>query len=213
MVLIDPGHGGQDSGAMRNGVLEKDLALDVAHRLERLAQKRGFETMMTRRDDKWISLARRAAAANRERNCIFVSIHFDEGARAAATGVQTFYAAQQAPKSSIPSWLPFLQPALGEPGNIESQSLAAFVQEAIVARTRAFNRGTTAQQFYVVANVRHPAVLVEGGFLSNDEDIAKLTTEGYREELALAITEGLVQYRDLAGVRPATLALGDASPE
>ena len=61
------------------------------------------------------------------------------------------------------------------------------------------NRGTRAEQFYVIANVRHPAVLVEGGFLSNNDDVAKLTREDYRQQLATAISEGVMRYRDLVG--------------
>ncbi len=214
LVIIDAGHGGKDSGTMRNDILEKDLALDVARRLERLTQARGFATLMTRRGDESISLANRAAAANRERDCIFVSIHFDEGARAEATGVQTFYAVRQIPRTiGLPSWLPFLQPVVVAPNNLESQSLAGFVQESLVAGTRAFDRGTHAEQFYVVANVRHPAVLVEGGFLTNNDDLTKLATNEYREQLAGAIAEGLVRYRAVASERSLNLAVVHDSSE
>ena len=103
LVVIDAGHGGQDSGTMRNGVLEKDLSLDVALRIEGLARVHGFRTLLTRTNDSWISLAERAALANREDDCIFVSIHFDEAARPAATGVQTFYAIREVPKTLAPS--------------------------------------------------------------------------------------------------------------
>jgi N-acetylmuramoyl-L-alanine amidase len=209
-VIIDAGHGGQDSGAIRNGVLEKDLTLDVARKLDRLLRAQGLETVLTRAGDETVSLAGRAEIANRERDSIFVSIHFDEGGRAAATGVQTFYAARQVPaESGIRSWLPFWQRVSSEPTNLESQSLAGFVQQAMVARTQAFDRGTRAQQFYVVANVRHPAVLVEGGFLSNTDDIAKLQSEAYREQLARAISEGIARYREVAGQRRQTLAVAE----
>jgi N-acetylmuramoyl-L-alanine amidase len=208
-VIIDAGHGGEDSGAIRNGVMEKDLTLDVALRVERLVRTKGLATVLTRDVDKSISLVNRAAVANRERDSIFVSIHFDEGGRAAATGVQTFYAVRQVPAAAgLASWLPFLQRVSAAPDNVESQSLAAFVQGALVSGTRAFDRGTRAEQFYVVANVQHPAVLVEGGFLSNNDDIAKLTTESYRQQLAEAITEGILRYREAAGQRePSTLAV------
>jgi N-acetylmuramoyl-L-alanine amidase len=207
-VIIDAGHGGQDSGAIRHGVLEKDLTLDVARKLERLVRAQGLETILTRSGDETVSLASRAALANRERDSIFVSIHFDEGGRAAATGVQTFYAARQVPaEGGITSWLPFWQRVSSEPSNLESQSLAGFVQQAMVARTRAFDRGTRAQQFYVVANVRHPAVLVEGGFLSNTDDIVKLQSEEYRQQLAIAISEGILRYREVAGQQRQTLAV------
>src|SRR4029450_7297514 len=78
VVVIDPGHGGQDSGAMCGGVLEKDLTLDVARRIDRLLEAEGIATLMTRLGDTYVSLADRASFANRVRNCIFVSIHFNE---------------------------------------------------------------------------------------------------------------------------------------
>lgn len=206
LVVIDPGHGGQDSGAMRNGVSEKDLTLDVALRVEGLARVHGFRTLLTRPNDTWVSLPARAAVANRENECVFVSIHFDEGSRPTANGVQTFYALHPPPKSGAPAWLPFLQPIMPQPVNLESQSLAGFVQDGLVERTHAFNRGTRAEQFFVVANVRHPAVLVEGGFLTNDADIARLSTDDYREQLAAGITDGIVHFREAAAARGSTLA-------
>jgi N-acetylmuramoyl-L-alanine amidase len=199
LVVIDAGHGGHDSGTLRDGVLEKDLTLDVARRVDQLVRGNGLQTVLTRADDHAISLADRAAVANEQRDCVFVSIHFDEGNRTAATGVNTYYAAHQATgPRPFPSWLPFVQPVSAEPVNFASQSLAGFVQEALVTRTRAFDRGTRAEQFYVIANVRHPAVLVEGGFLTNNDDIAKLRTESYRQQLAQAIVEGIMRYRDFA---------------
>ncbi len=212
LVIIDAGHGGDDSGTMRNGVMEKDLTLDVARRVERLAQMQGLSTIMTRESDARKTLPERAALANKQNDGIFVSIHFDEGARAEATGVQTFYAVHQMPKSIFPSWLPFLQPASVTPENLESQSLAGFVQEALVRRTHAFDRGTRAEQFYVVANVRHPAVLVEGGFLTNNDDLIRIATDEYREQLAAAITDGLVHYREITNQQK-TLALSAGPPE
>ena len=131
MVIIDAGHGGQDSGTMRDGILEKDLTLDLARRLDQLLRANGFRTMLTRAGDEYVSLSNRAVAANGQRNCVFVSIHFDEGSRATASGVNTYYAARQVPKSPLlPSWLPFLQPVSSEPANLESQSLAGIVQQA-----------------------------------------------------------------------------------
>ena len=210
LVIIDAGHGGNDSGAIREGVKEKDLTLDVALRLERLLKASGVATKLTRSSDKTVSLAERAAAANEERDCVFVSIHFDEGKRTAATGIGTFYAARQAaPVPLVASWFPFAQPVShSETSSIESQSLAELIQDSLVTRTQAVNRGTRAEQFYVIANVRHPAVLVEGGFLSNNDDVAKLAREDYRQQLASAISDGVMRYRDLVGQRGAMAAAG-----
>ena len=93
---------------MHNGVLEKDLTLDVARRVEGFARVHGFRTMLTRPSDIWVSLAARADTANRQNDCVFVSIHFDEGSRAVASGVQTYYATRPQPTSTIPSWLSLL---------------------------------------------------------------------------------------------------------
>jgi N-acetylmuramoyl-L-alanine amidase len=197
VVVIDPGHGGQDSGTMKSGLVEKELALDVAHRLERHLQERGLAAVMTRADDSYISLQDRATIANSQPESVFVSIHFDEAGRAAATGIETYYAAHPISfPDRVASWLPFLQRTSSEPPNVESQSLAAFIQESAIARTQAMNRGTRPQQFFVIANVHHPAVLVEGGFLTNKEDAIRLTNAEYREQMAAGIAEGILQYRD-----------------
>ena len=212
LVIIDPGHGGIDSGTTSAGILEKDLTLDVAHRVRRLVHLQGVETLLTREKDDYKSLANRADFANRQRDCIFVSIHFDEAQRAESTGVETYYAAHPFERAfPFSSWLPFLQRASAESPDILSQSLAGFIQESLIKRTQAFDRGTRAEQFYVIANVRHPAVLVEGGFLTNTDDFAKLASEEYRERMAAAICEGILLYRDtLRGRQP---ALAVANPE
>jgi N-acetylmuramoyl-L-alanine amidase len=208
VVVLDPGHGGQDSGAMCGGVLEKDLTLDVARRIDRLLEAEGIATLMTRMGDTYVSLADRAAFANRVTNCIFVSIHFNEDNLPVSSGVETYYAAHQiAAGSVLASWLPFLWGALSESPNSESQNLAGFIQEALVVRTRAADRGTKPKQFFVIANVTSPAALVEGGFLTNIEDISKLASEQYREEIAAAVADGIVRYRDAVNERESSLAV------
>ncbi|PYI77140.1 MAG: hypothetical protein DMF01_02035 [Verrucomicrobia bacterium] len=158
VVVLDPGHGGRDSGAMCGGMLEKDLTLDVTRRIDRLLNSEGVAALMTRVGDTYVSLADRAAFANRARNCIFV------------------------------------------------QNLAGFIQEALVARTRAIDRGTQARQFFVIANVTSPAALVEGGFLTNKEDISKLGSEDYRDQIAAAVADGILRYREAASQRQSALA-------
>lgn len=207
LVVLDPGHGGQDSGTMKGGLLEKELALDVAHRVERFLQLQGVATLLTRSGDTYVSLTDRAAIANAQRDCVFISIHFDDAARRAATGVETYYAARQISNATrVASWFPFFRPS-PESTNVESQSLAAFVQEALVTHTQAVNRGTTPQQFFVIANVRHPAVLVEGGFLTNADELNKLATGDYREQIAAAISDGVMRYRDVVRQQRTPLAV------
>lgn len=173
--------------------------MDVAHRAERLLQHQGIVTLLTRSDDTYVSLAGRAALANEQPRCVFVSIHFDDATRAGATGVETYYAAHQisAGPMRVLSWLPFLRRTSLETASVESQSLASFIQEALVTHTQAMDRGTRAQQFFVIANVHHPAVLVEGGFLTNAEEMNKLANADYREQIAAAICEGVMHYREV----------------
>jgi N-acetylmuramoyl-L-alanine amidase len=197
LVILDPGHGGQDSGAIAGGLLEKDLTLDIAQRLDRLLGAQGVSTLLTRTGDSYVSLGDRAQLINRASDAVVVSIHFNDGPRPDVSGIETYFAAQQATGMPlIASWLPFLQKVANPRPNPESQSLAQFVQQELVAHTHSVNRGTKAQQFYVLANVRHPAVLVEGGFLTSKSDTGKLADTNYREELATAIRDGILQYRN-----------------
>src|ERR1700757_1673000 len=134
VVVLDPGHGGQDSGAMCGGVLEKDLTLDVARRIDRLLNSEGIATLMTRVGDTYVSLADRAAFANRVRKCIFVSIHFNEDNKPVASGVETYYAAHQITAGSfLASWLPFLWRAPSGLAHPRKQKIARVFLGELVA--------------------------------------------------------------------------------
>jgi N-acetylmuramoyl-L-alanine amidase len=212
LVVLDPGHGGQDSGAMCGGVMEKDLTLDVAHRVDRLLDSQGIATLMTRLGDSYVSLADRAAFGNRGNDSIFISIHFNEDNKPVASGVETYYAAHQiASGSTLAYWLPFFSRGPSNSPKPESQGLAGFIQEALVARTRSVDRGTQAKQFFVIANVTSPAVLIEGGFITNKDELSKLTSEDYRDQLAAAVADGILRYRDV--VSSAELSLGSHRSE
>ena len=210
VVVLDPGHGGQDSGATCGGVMEKDLTLDVARRVDRLLDSEGIATLMTRLGDTYVSLADRAAFGNRVKDSIFVSIHFNEDNKPVASGVETYYAAHQISAGSLlASWLPFLSRAPLASPKPESQSLAGFIQEALVARTRSIDRGTRAKQFFVIANMTSPAVLIEGGFLTNKDDVSKLAREDYRDQLAAAVAAGILRYREAASQQKSALMATD----
>src|SRR6202171_921184 len=126
LVVLDPGHGGQDSGAMCGAIYEKDLTFDIAQRVDRLLQAQGLVTLMTRVGDSYVSLADRAAVTNRARDCIFVSIPFNEGKKVGG-GVETYYAEHQAaPAPRLVSWIPFFQGPAGESPTFASASVGAF---------------------------------------------------------------------------------------
>jgi N-acetylmuramoyl-L-alanine amidase len=212
LVVLDPGHGGQDSGAMCGTILEKDLTLDIAQRVDRLLQAQGLATLMTRVGDSYVSLQDRAAVTNRARDCIFVSIHFNESKKV-VEGVETYFAEHQAAAAPrLVSWIPFFQGQEAESPPLASQSLARFIQEAMIARTKSPDRGTKAGQFFVIANVQVPAVLVEAGFLNKD-DIAKLGSTDYRDQMAAAISEGILRYREVLKERQLPLAVTGSGTE
>ncbi len=213
VVVLDPGHGGRDSGAMCGNVMEKDLTLDVARRAEMLLRASGYRTVLTRDSDHYLSLPERAAAGNDEDDSLFISIHFNDGERAAASGVETYFAERQRTANpGLLSWLGFFRSATeAQPLLTKSESLARFLQTALVEHTQAVNRGTKAAQFYVIRNVRHPAALVEGGFITNPADVTKLTTAEYRQQIAFAITEGIHRYREVLRPNDPKLALAGAA--
>ncbi|MGH8164019.1 MAG: N-acetylmuramoyl-L-alanine amidase family protein, partial [Rhodanobacteraceae bacterium] len=149
-----------------------------------------------------------------EKDSLFVSIHFNDADHGAASGVETYFAARHS--TAVPgilAWLSFLRPVDAKPLMAKSESLARFLQAALVERTQAVDRGTKTAQFYVIRNVRHPAALVEGGFINNPTDVTKLTTVKYREEIARAISEGIRRYREVLRPNEPTLAWAPAAPE
>jgi len=169
-VIIDPGHGGNDLGAADSYVYEKHINLDVSRRLERCLKEAGFKTIMTRTRDEFIALSERSSIANRNRNAIFVSVHFNSSYRVAALGIETFYRTSS------------------------SEKLAQFVQRELIKNVKATDRGVKTANFAVLRETKHPAVLVEGGFISNKDERAAMTDPLYRQIVADSIARGIVQF-------------------
>ena len=193
-IILDPGHGGVDDGARANGLVEKELTLDVALRTERLLQSFGFQTILTRRDNETtVPLEQRATIANQHEHALFVSLHFDQTPFSAATGVAVFYAHQKVAPGDQWTWAGFFDTTI-DPKVPDDEALAGYVQTALLTRTEANNRGIKARDLYVVRHVRAPAVLVEGGFLSNPFDARLLASPEYRDRLAASVVEGILSY-------------------
>jgi N-acetylmuramoyl-L-alanine amidase len=204
MVVIDPGHGGIDDGTKYYGLAEKDVTLDVAQRLERVLKGLRVETVLTRRDDVYVSLPERAEIANRleeeNSNIIFVSIHFNQAAAENVDGIETYYADQKIPPPADWTWVGFFNRPDNE--NLDrGENLAADVQGALTSRMMAVNRGIKSRSLYVVRHTRMPAVLVEGGFLSNKMENQMLRNDGYRDRLAQGLAAGILSY--IQGMHPA----------
>ena len=212
-IVIDAGHGGQDPGAKSNGLVEKDLTLDMAFSVEKQLEMNGFRTFLTRKDDTFVSLPDRAEKANKFDHSLFVSIHFNNSVSSSASGLETFYASQKVAPEPDWSWVGFFTKRKPLEALDTGENLAGLVQTALVTRTEASNRGAKGRAFYVIRHTRAPAVLVEGGFLSNPFEAQLIANAEYRERLASAIVEGVVQFSKTMPKpgRPAT-QLAKASP-
>jgi N-acetylmuramoyl-L-alanine amidase len=169
-VVIDPGHGGSDAGAIRNGVYEKFITLDVAKRVEKMLKAQGYGVLMTRSDDSYVSLQDRVAFSEAYAPDIFVSIHVNSSTSDSPNGIETHYYHQE----SIP--------------------LAQTVHSSLISTIKANNRGTFKSKFYVINHTTSPAVLIEIGFLSNYTDRVQLLTNERKQATAKAIVEGINDY-------------------
>ncbi len=191
-IVIDAGHGGNDDGAKSKGVIEKVVTLDLAERLETALRRRGFPTVQTRIDDRYVALEERVATANRQEGAtLFVSLHFNQAGGKGINGIETFYATNKKLRPIQPKgwkWIGFFNP----PESPDcGEYLAADVQSAVVAKTGARNRGIRARNLYVIRRTRGPAILIEGGFMSNTMEGYLLGSPDYMNRLAEGITDGI----------------------
>jgi N-acetylmuramoyl-L-alanine amidase len=170
-VVIDAGHGGHDNGGQWGKVYEKHLALDTAYRLEGKLKSLGYQTVMTRRSDYFISLPQRVSAGNRYSNAIFVSIHYNYTWKQDVSGLETFYSTDQ------------------------GRRLAQYVQRSLIQRTRTVDRSAKYARFYVIRYSKLPAILVEGGFVSNSAERNRMKSAYFRDSIAQGIVDGIQRYR------------------
>jgi len=167
-VVLDAGHGGIDKGARGvDGSLEKKYALDTAKRVEKGLRRAGYRVIMTRRSDYFVPLPTRAAISNRQRGAVFVSIHYNWARNSGAQGTETFYYSSK------------------------SYPLAANIQRELSRVSN--NRGVKRARFHVLRNNVRPAVLVEGGFLSNAYEARKIRSPFYRQRIADAVVRGILK--------------------
>ncbi len=171
-VVLDAGHGGHDRGARAvSGLHEKDLALDVTRRMIPLLQRAGLRVVTTRSSDYFVTLDHRTRMAERTRDSVFVSIHFNWARRRTAQGIETYYYSSA------------------------SRRLAANIQRELERSTRTPDRGVKRARFYVLRNNRRPAVLVELGFVSNSYENSLIQKASYRQKLAEAVVRGILEER------------------
>jgi N-acetylmuramoyl-L-alanine amidase len=214
-IVIDPGHGGRDPGAIgKNGTQEKDITLDVAIKLkERLAALNGFNVLLTRKTDRTLSLAERVDFAKANSADIFISIHVNSLPQKSVNLIETFYfgpplsfhslrLAEEENKVSNFT-VGELKTIVKDIGNTlkrqESASLAASIQKRLFLNMKdqdaqIVNSGVKMAPFVVLSQIDVPSVLVEIACLSKAEEESKLALSGYREKVASYIQKGIVAY-------------------
>jgi N-acetylmuramoyl-L-alanine amidase len=217
-VVLDPGHGGHDTGALGpNGLMEKEVVLDLGLRVARLLRQRlGVRVLMTRTADVFVPLPDRVAFANQAKADFLVSLHVNGAGKRGALGFETFFFSREpsdgdARASAQRENLP-LESAAGEPGQDaflratladmavtrdmkESSSLAETILLGLDTLLAVQNRGVKSGPFYVLATAAMPAVLVESAFITNPQEERRLRQDGYRQRIAEALFQGISRYK------------------
>ncbi|WP_079528939.1 N-acetylmuramoyl-L-alanine amidase [Halobacillus hunanensis] len=171
-IILDPGHGGKDPGAIGNSLQEKDVILEIAKLVEFKLRAKGYDVLMTRTDDTFVTLEDRVKLANTWGVDLFVSIHANGYYDSSAKGIETFYNA----------------------GSWEAKDIADLVQENVISETSNLSRGVFKADYYVLRHTDMPAILVETGFVSNKKDAKLLKSKDYREQVAKGIVKGIEKY-------------------
>ncbi|MEM7797293.1 MAG: DUF3747 domain-containing protein [Cyanobacteria bacterium P01_C01_bin.118] len=171
LVMIDPGHGGRDPGAVGNGLQEKEINLFISRRVQRTLEQRGYRVAMTRSSDFELDLQPRVDIAERANATIFVSIHANaiSLSRPEVNGLETYYYSS-------------------------GRNLARSIHSSVLRSTDLRDRGVRQARFYVLRNTSMPAVLVETGFITGREDSNRFRSNAAREQIADAIAQGIIDY-------------------
>lgn len=169
-VVLDAGHGGSDYGAIREGINEKDITLDVTHRVEAILRSKGYKTALTRKDDTFVSLEDRVNISENEEPEIFVSIHVNSAVATEPYGIETHYYHDY------------------------SKELADVIHKHLAKEVNSKDRGLFKSKFYVINHTTVPAVLVEIGFISNENERNELVTDLRKQKTAKAIADGIIEY-------------------
>jgi N-acetylmuramoyl-L-alanine amidase len=205
-VILDPGHGGKDSGATSPYGTEKNYNLKLARRLKPLLEKAGFKVVITRNSDRFISLQERVNIANRvKEGAVFISLHFNSGGRR-ARGIETF---TLSPRGVAHYGRGLLQRDFkARAGNHQDSAniaLATAVHGSVLRRLgkNTFDRGIKRARFSVLTGVRHPAILFEGGFMSHPYESRLIANEAYQNALARGIVLAVCKYRKAVACKAA----------
>lgn len=209
-IVIDPGHGGKDPGAMSKfGLYEKDIVLDIARRLKNLLSAKGiYNVYMTRDSDIFIPLEDRTEFANKNGADLFISIHINSSPNSDARGIETYYlslasddeakmtaALENASSEKGVKELGILLSRILKTAKIaESRAFASITQFYLCKKTGSYNRGVKKAPFIVLIGADAPSILVELGFMSNQSDVELLKSDEYKDKLADALMNSIEEY-------------------
>jgi N-acetylmuramoyl-L-alanine amidase len=193
-VILDPGHGGHDSGARGIYGYEKDFALKLALAVRAELEKKGLRVVMTRTNDTYISLGGRVAYANKIPNSIYVSLHFNSGL-SSATGIETFALTPQGASSAYGARAVDAHSFNGNQRDSENIALATAIHASVVHHFKLVDRGVKRARWSVLTGLERPGVLFEGGFITNPNDGKFIAAENFRSELAATLGQAIMNYR------------------
>ncbi len=177
LIVLDPGHGGYDLGASCSHIVEKKLALITALYTKKHLTNMGYKVVMTRTKDLFIPLKKRVSIANRARADLLVSVHYNAAHHNLASGMEVFYY------------------KLGNKGRAHaSKKLASCVLSSMVSETKSQSRGVKEGNFHVLREAQMPSILIEGGFITNRAEAARLSDAAYLDKIAKSIAEGIRLY-------------------
>ena len=197
LVVLDPGHGGEDSGATGvGGVVEKYMTLDIARRVARKLRASGVSVQLTRDDDQALTLDERSNRARRWQGSLFVSIHLNSTSDRAVSGAESYsLTAPGAPSTAAPETHATEGATYtGNRYDAASLLLARFVQEGLLYCGQMSDRGVKKARFAVLKSAPCPAALAECGFLSNRQEERKILQKAYRDALAEGLARGILTY-------------------
>lgn len=217
-IVIDPGHGGKDPGALGSGTPhEKDIVLKISEELRDVLTKRGYTVLMTRETNRFIPLRERTKFATQHKADLFLSIHANASESSQPNGIETYYldvnstdkaseqiAARENANSgySIQELESLLKGLIQESKSEDSRRLAEHVQQRLVQVTGAADRGVKHARFVVLIGANVPSILIETGFVSNPTEGWKLTTPAYQHKIATAIADGIDNFLERTDETP-----------
>ncbi|TKH22291.1 N-acetylmuramoyl-L-alanine amidase [Bacillus wiedmannii] len=172
VIVIDPGHGGNDPGSIGpNGTREKEITLKTAKNIQKKLKEKGMTVILTREDDKFVSLKNRVTIAQNKSADLFLSIHYDGFTTSDVNGVTTYY------NKELKEWI-----------------LAKMIHGHLFKHIKSKDRGVKSGDYYVLRENEKPSLLLELGYITNPEDEERMNSQQFQADVASGIVNGVIEY-------------------